>query len=330
MERTKKYYYSHALTNSERKICDLIIDGLENRKKSIILSGMNSSNASIVKVLKVIDLDFPEYFFLNIAATKIWNIGMTKKIDIGYHYSIDEIAVIEKQIAQKCQGIINSISQESSLLKKEKILHNYLIRYIHYATGDLSNPRLHNIVGALVDGIAVCDGYAKAFRYICDKQDILCMVVTGIATNAIDGIRGTHAWNIVRVHKKGCCHVDVTWDSCFYHSGLSHYVFFNQTDQDMMADHSWDQAKVPKCGVAVEEVITYCETAKQLEDVICTNIKSGKLTFSLKVKKNFSGNEEILAFTQKIVERHFELKVKRYTVSYIATRNQIEYQFEKF
>ena len=330
MDRIKKYYYSHSLTNRERKICDLIIDGLENRKKSVILSGTDSSNASIVKVLEVIDLDFPEYFFLNVAATKIWNMGLTKKIDIGYLYSIDEITLIEKQISQKCQGIISSISQESSLLKKEKMLHNYLIKNIHYAVGDLSNQRLHNIVGALVDGIAVCEGYAKAFRYLCDKQDILCMVVTGIATNAIDGVREPHAWNIVRVHEKGCCHVDVTWNSCFYHSGLSHYVFFNQTDQDMMEDHSWDRNKVPKCGVAIEEVITYCETAKQLEDVICKNIKDGTLIFSLKVKKNFSGNEEVLAFTQKIIERHFELMVKRYTVSYIAARNQIEYQFEKF
>lgn len=330
MERKKKYYYSHFLTDRERKICDLIIDGLENRKKSIVLPGMNSSNASIFKVLEVIDLDFPEYFFLNIAATKIWSMGLTKKIDIGYLYSIDEITVIEKQINQKCQTIINAMSQESSLLNKEKILHNYLIKNTHYAVGDLSNPRLHNIVGALVDGIAVCEGYAKAFHYICDKHDILCMVVTGIATNAFDGVRGSHAWNIVRVHEKGCCHVDVTWDSCFYHSGSSHYVFFNQTDQDMMADHSWDRGKVPKCGVAVEEVITYCESVKQFEDAICSNIKGGRLIFNLKVKKIFSGNEEVLATTQKIIRKHPELMVKQYTVSYIAARRQIEYQFEKF
>ncbi len=48
------------------------------------------------------------------------------------------------------------------------------------------------------------------------------------------------------------------------------------------------------------------------------------------MKKNFSGNEEVLAFTQKVIARHFELMVKQYTVSYISARNQIEYQFEKF
>lgn len=330
MERRKKYYYSHSLTDGERKICDLIIDGLESRRKSIALSGMNSSNASIVKVLEVIDLDFPEYFFLNIAATKIWNMGLKIKIDIGYRYSIDEINVIEKQVAQKCQPIINATSQESSLSKKEKILHDYLIKNIKYAVGDLSSPKLHNIVGALVDGMAVCEGYAKAFKYLCELNDILCLVVAGNAINNISKLKEPHSWNIVKLGSYGCCHVDVTWDSCFYHSGASRYVFFNQTDQDMIVDHSWDRGKVPRCSVKVEKEITYCETAKQLEDAICRNIKDGTLIFSLKVKKNFSGNEEVLAFTQKVIVKYFKLMVKRYTVSYIAARNQIEYRFEKF
>ena len=110
--------------------------------------------------------------------------------------------------------IINAIPKDLSLPRKEKFLHDYLVKSICYAKEDLSNPRLHNIVGALLDGIAVCEGYAKSFRYLCDKLDVLCMVVTGVATSKIDGVRGSHAWNIVRVHEKGCCHVDVTWDSC--------------------------------------------------------------------------------------------------------------------
>ena len=222
--------------------------------------------------MKVIDLDFPEYFFLNITATKIWNIGLKTKIDIGYLYSINEIAAIEKQIAQKYNIIANSAIQGKSFQKKENALYTYLVKNVHYAEGTLSNPRLHNIVGALVDGIAVCEGYAKAFQYLCNKQGVLCMVVTGEATNAIDGTRGLHAWNIVRVHKKGCCHVDVTWD----------------------------------------------------------NIKCGRLIFNLKVKKNFSGNEEVLTTTHEIIERHSELMIKQYIVSYIATRHEIEYKFEKF
>lgn len=330
LERNKKYYYSHSLTDKERKICDLIIEGLEHRRKSITLIGTNCSNTSIVKILKVIDLDFPEYFFLNITATKIWNIGLKTKIDIGYLYSINEIAAIEKQIAQKYNIIANSAIQGKSFQKKENALYTYLVKNVHYAEGTLSNPRLHNIVGALVDGIAVCEGYAKAFQYLCNKQGVLCMVVTGEATNAIDGTRGLHAWNIVRVHKKGCCHVDVTWDSCFYHNGSSQYIFFNQTDQDMMTDHSWDQSIVPKCDVAVGEMIEYCETAKQLENAICNNIKGGRLIFNLKVKKNFSGNEEVLTTTHEIIERHSELMIKQYIVSYIATRHEIEYKFEKF
>lgn len=326
----RKYYYSHLLTAREQKICNLIIDGLEKKKSSVILPGAYSSNASIIKVMEIIDLDFPEYFFFDISATKIWNMGLTIKVDLGYRYSINEITTFESQIAQNISNIINSIPSKASLPQKEKILHDYLMKNIRYATGDLSNPRLYNIVGAFIDGVAVCEGYAKAFQYICAQIGVLCLVVTGTAISKIDGVRGPHAWNIVRVYGKGCCHVDVTWDSCFYHSGSSCYVFFNQTDQDMSNDHAWDRNKVPKCNAVVNEEIPYCETARQLETLICQNIKDGCLSFNVKVKKDFSGNEEVLAMTQKIIGRHLELRVKRYTVSYIVARNQIEYQFERF
>lgn len=330
MDRNKKYYYSHFLNDGEREICDLIIDGLEKRKKNVSISGIASSNASIIKVIDIISLDFPEYFFFDVATTKIWHMGFMHKVEIGYLYSMDEITRIEQVISKKTIAILNSVPKDLSLPDKEKFLHDKLIKCIRYATGDLSIPKLHNIVGPFIDGVAVCEGYAKAFQYLCEQLGILCLVVTGIAESKIDGVKGPHAWNIVRVYGKGCCHVDVTWDSCFYHSGSSHYVYFNQTDQEMLSDHSWDMSKVPKCSTAVDKKIAYCETAKQLEDLICKNILDNKLIFSVRVKKKFSGNEEVLAFTKKIISRHIELMIKQYTVSYIPARNQIEYQFSKF
>lgn len=330
MERRKKYFYSHLLNDNEKRICDLIIDGLEQKKSNVVISGMKSSNASITKVVEIISLDFPEYFYFSVEKTRIWCMGNMTKIEIGYYYSGRELEYMEASISQSVAKILSGIPIDASPRQKEKKLHDILVKEIKYASGDLSITKLHNIVGPLVEGVAVCEGYAKSFRYLCEKLGILCMVVTGTAISKIDGARGPHAWNIVRVSGKGCCHVDVTWDSCFFHSGSSYYVFYNQTDQEMIADHTWDMNKTPSCNSFVDRAVTYCETAKELEDFICKNIASDVLVFNVRVKKNFADTDEVLQFTKKIVSRHIELMIKRYTVSYIPSRQQIEYMFEKY
>ena len=55
----------------------------------------------------------------------------------------------------------------------------------------------------------VCEGYAKAFQYLCDisrfSGNVMCYCVTG----TING--GLHKWNIVRMPNGRNYHVDVTW-----------------------------------------------------------------------------------------------------------------------
>lgn len=63
----------------------------------------------------------------------------------------------------------------------------------------------------------VCDGYAKAFKMICDKYKIPCIVVTGYGYNPI-GILGLllvgggHSWNYVKMEDGEWYAVDLTWD----------------------------------------------------------------------------------------------------------------------
>ena len=41
----------------------------------------------------------------------------------------------------------------------------------------------------------VCEGYSKAFQYLCDLSDITCYTVTGIMNGGTG--EGPHMWNIV-------------------------------------------------------------------------------------------------------------------------------------
>lgn len=57
----------------------------------------------------------------------------------------------------------------------------------------------------------VCEGYAKAFKVLCDRLDIPCTLVEGDARSSKTEIAGPHMWNYVQVDG-GWYAVDVTWN----------------------------------------------------------------------------------------------------------------------
>ena len=69
---------------------------------------------------------------------------------------------------------------------------------------------IRDIYGTLINQKAVCEGYAKAFKYIMDELEIPCILVCGTATNSV-GVTENHAWNYVQIDGIWYA-VDVTWD----------------------------------------------------------------------------------------------------------------------
>ena len=93
--------------------------------------------------------------------------------------------------------------------EKIREVHNWLIDNIEYDM-DLKTKEPYSISGALTEGIAVCEGYARSFKYIMDGLDIPCVLVSGIGTNS-NGEIESHAWNYVMLDNKWYA-IDVTWD----------------------------------------------------------------------------------------------------------------------
>ncbi len=68
----------------------------------------------------------------------------------------------------------------------------------------------HDAVGALLYGEAVCDGYAKAFKILCDAYNIPCIIVVGSALQ--NGKEEPHAWNYVEMENGKWYAMDATWN----------------------------------------------------------------------------------------------------------------------
>ena len=94
-------------------------------------------------------------------------------------------------------------------IEKIRQVHNWLIDNIEYDTNFESNEP-YSIYGALKEGKAVCEGYARSFKYILDELGIPCVLVSGTGTNSNDQTEW-HAWNYVEIAGEWYA-VDVTWD----------------------------------------------------------------------------------------------------------------------
>lgn len=67
-------------------------------------------------------------------------------------------------------------------------------------------PMAHEPTGALLNGSAVCEGYAEALKLICDRERIPCITVVG------SGNGDAHKWNYVQMDDGLWYMVDTTWN----------------------------------------------------------------------------------------------------------------------
>lgn len=126
-------------------------------------------------------------------------------------------------------NVINNFNAPGSTrYEKLKHIHDWLADNVVY---DLNAPYAHEPYGALVDGRAVCEGYAESFKLLCDKYSIPCILVVGYGVNG--GTGEPHKWNYVQMENGKWYAVDVTWDD----QGSKVYYDFFLVGADSIPDH---------------------------------------------------------------------------------------------
>ena len=88
--------------------------------------------------------------------------------------------------------------------------------------------------------MAVCEGYARSFKYLMDALEIPCVVVIGEATNS-NGETENHAWNYVQLDSRWYA-IDATWDDPVIVGGgslnnASKYKYFLKDGATFSKDH---------------------------------------------------------------------------------------------
>lgn len=116
----------------------------------------------------------PNKMYLNIETTTRGN-SVTYNVYINSgneaNYLIDEFSSKEQidNAINKIEQVRNQIlkNRKSNTYDTIKMVHDYLIENVEYDT-TISKENIYNIYGAMINKQAVCEGYARSFKYLMD------------------------------------------------------------------------------------------------------------------------------------------------------------------
>ena len=119
-----------------------------------------------------------------------------------------------QEIYEIARGILRKIVDNGMTdYEKATAIYNWIALNLTYDKVTASNPSgmsssAYTLKGALIDHLAVCDGYASAFRLLCQIEGIRCEEVIGL--KQISDASTGHAWNKVWIGG-AVFGVDCTW-----------------------------------------------------------------------------------------------------------------------
>ncbi|QHW31626.1 hypothetical protein GZH47_12755 [Paenibacillus rhizovicinus] len=149
-----------------------------------------------------------------------------------------------KTVDQMARQILAAIIKPGmSDYERELAIHDYLVLHTAYDYDNFRKGTVpadsYTMYGLLVNGIAVCQGYAYTAQLLLRMAGIETYYVRGTAGG------GPHAWNKVKID--GAYYdLDVTWDDPVPdEAGEQAYGYFNVTDDELRLDHTWTD-KLPQ------------------------------------------------------------------------------------
>lgn len=158
------------------------------------------------------------------------------KIKIGYYSSYcDSEGKPDKSKITESLSVFDSNAEQAvsyaskgrNELEQMLLAHDWIVRECDYDYDSLlvgSVPNIsYNAYGCLVQGSAVCNGYALAYSYILEKLGYSSYVIASDSMN--------HAWNMVNIDSNWF-HVDTTWDDPVFSDGTTYHKFSNHDYSD--------------------------------------------------------------------------------------------------
>lgn len=195
-EAAEESYYYNQLNEEEQEAYRKLLAPLQEYKEQMIMIPMETD--MFCKAYMAIQYDHPELFWLStfeLLYDEEYVTSLAFKDMEGHEETSQQLHVIADSIIAGMPGGI-------STYEKVRYLYEYIIDNTDY---DLEAEFDQDIRSVLLNQVSVCAGYAKTFKFLCNKAGIPCICVTGQDQNGED-----HMWNMVWIEDQPYW-VDTTW-----------------------------------------------------------------------------------------------------------------------
>ena len=290
-------------------------NGEENSIEEVNSGQSNSSNNASKKDGNKVGLGKESYKYITSGTSS----NTTKEKELGKE--------IVKKIIKKGMGDFDKV----------KAINDYMIKNIRYDMDNYKNNTIPEIsytaLGALEKKVAVCSGYAKAFKILANCAGLEVTYVTGDTPN------GYHAWNQVKVDGKWY-NIDVTWNDADYeinekgHYGCSCYEYFLLSNEDFNKSHiptgkvnntgSSRDLEAYKKGCPYDVAVQYCVTQEDFDKIIKEMVASNKTTMRVMSKRRNVEDQVLNALKKQDIYGGCKVNIKDAVYVYRTTYESLE------
>lgn len=249
---------NYLLNNRAKVIYDVVYDSLLKNKTQIAFSNVGGGFSSQEEMKVVLSesvysvlRDHPQFFMYSGAYTYEFSEDlMLSSVVLKLKTVIDDKDAKEKQ--KEIDEVVNKLvadTKEMDDYNKSKYIYTYIAQNTTYKESE----NAHNMYGCLVEGVSVCEGYAKAYSYIMQKCGMQVAYVTGMGKNEL------HAWNLINIDNNWY-HIDCTWGDPVTEIEDPEqkrlnvdYSYLHLTTENILVNHTLDDfyENLPKC-ISVE------------------------------------------------------------------------------
>lgn len=219
---------------------DQMVSGLNSSAKEIsVYDGTNAiSREQFLMVFDIVFRDHTEFFWVGKSHNYSYNKSLKTVVSLtpGYIFSGEALKTAKAEFNAAAEEILSGITEDMNALERELYIHDSLAERITYV---LDAAHAHDPYGALVEGEAVCEGYAEALQYLLQKVGIQSFLVIGESGGV------GHAWNLVKIDGK-YYYVDLTWNDG---DKYTFHAYFNITTAQLLEDHTIAKTnyRIPTC-----------------------------------------------------------------------------------
>lgn len=230
-ETTDSEFYRKLLNEDEDRMYNELLTGCRDFSNSINITPINTD--SYMKVMRLFSLDHPEFYWTSYGNQYYSNQNGTV-FKTQYNMKGNEQRNLD-EMNSIVDDFIGSLP-ETDTYGKMKLIYEYIIDNTVY---DPQSEENQDITSVLLNHRSVCAGYAKTFKFICDKMGINCLTVVGEARGNV--FSGSHAWNMVEINGRHYW-VDATWGDPIRDNGeqILSYEYLCVSDDKIADTHILD------------------------------------------------------------------------------------------